>query len=43
MDYKNNDMYEEFEMEKSSEEFWSYLFKMAELLQEYIEEDELEG
>lgn len=39
----NHDMYEDFEMEKSSEEYWSFLFKIAEeLLQEY-EEGELEG
>lgn len=39
MSFEGND----FETEKSSEEFWSYLFKMAdELPKEYIEEDESE-
>jgi hypothetical protein len=41
MKYENNDSYIGFEIEKSSEEFWLYLFKVAEELpKEYIEEGE---
>lgn len=41
MEFKNNESYIGFEIEKSSEEFWLYLFKVAEELpKEYIEEGE---